>query len=107
MLIHTHSHKTVLKYVNYGMGLCAACRKQCAVCGWPAFKFMQCAALCGRAHNYVRQSSSVRGSVRGNVRLSGSVCGSVVRLSSSAAVCGSPPVSIFLNKFKTYSHNIV
>jgi hypothetical protein len=45
--------------------------------------------------------------VRGNVHLSGSVRDNVrgsVRLSSRAAVCGSPAVSMFSNKFKTYSY---
>jgi hypothetical protein len=73
---------------------CVVCCVLCAVCGvrCAAFKLMQCAAVCGRArYCCVRQSKSVRGSVRGSVRLS-----------SSAAVCGSPAVSIFSNKFKIY-----
>jgi hypothetical protein len=48
----------------------------------------------------------VRGSVHGGMRLSGSARGSV-RLSSGAATCGRPAVSVFSNKFKTYSYKSV
>jgi hypothetical protein len=87
-----HSYKTVLNHVNYGVRLCAACSMRCVVCGCPAFEFMQCAAVCGRAHGCVWECSSVRGSVRGSMRLSGSAHSSV-HLFSGAAVCGSPAVS--------------
>jgi hypothetical protein len=80
---------------------CAACGVRCV-----AFEFMQCAAVCGRTHSCVRQCGSVHGSLRGSVRLSGSARGSV-RLSSGPAVCSSPAVSIFPNKFKTYSYKFV
>jgi hypothetical protein len=65
---------------------CAVCGVRCAVCGRPAFKFMQCAAVCGRAHSCVQQCGSVRGSVRG------SVCGNFSCLAVRAAVCGCPAV---------------
>ena len=106
--MHIHSHNIIIIHVNYGVRLCAVCGVRCAVCGMcavcgcPAFEFMQCAAVCGRAHGCVWQC----GSVRGSVRLSGSARGSV-RLSSGAAVCGSPAVCIFSNKFKTYSYKFV
>jgi hypothetical protein len=86
-----------LNHFNYGVRLCAVCSMRWAVCGCPEFKFMQCAAVCGKPHGCVQQCSSVRGSVR----LSGSVRSSVW-LSSGVAVCGSPAVSIFSNKFKIY-----
>jgi hypothetical protein len=72
---------------------------RCAVCGCPAFEFMQYAAVCGKVQGCVRQCSSVRGSVRSNVRLSGSA-GSSVWLSSGATVCGSPAVSTFFKQIQ-------
>jgi hypothetical protein len=85
------------------------CGVQHAVCGvrCVAFKFVQCAAVCSsvryRAHGSGWQCGSVCGSVRGSVQVPGSARGSV-QLSSGAAVCGSPAVCIFSNKFKIHSY---
>jgi hypothetical protein len=49
------SHKIVLNYVNCGVRLCVGCSMWCEVCGCPAFEFMLCAAVCGKAHDCVRQ----------------------------------------------------
>jgi hypothetical protein len=87
--MHTHSHNIILVHINCGVQMCGV---QYAVCGCAAFEFMRCAAVCGRAHSYVWQCGSVRGSVR---------------LSSGAAVCYSPFVSIFSHKFKTDSFEFV
>jgi len=77
-IIYYISIKIVLIHINCGVRLCAVCSIRYAMCGCPAFEFMECAAVCGRAHSFVRQC----GSVRGSVRLSG----------VHAAVCGCPAV---------------
>jgi hypothetical protein len=69
----------------------AVCEVRCAVCctlihAVPAV----CTAVCGNVH------CSASGSARDSVRLS-----------SGAAVCGSPAVSIFSNKFEQYLFKFV
>jgi hypothetical protein len=78
------------------------CSVQYAVCGCPAFEFMQCAVVCNGAHGCVQQC----GSVCGSVRLLGSARSSV-QLSSGVAVCHSPAVCMFSNKFETYLYKFV
>ena len=64
-----------------------------------------CVRQCAAERTAVSGSAAVCGSVGGSVRLSGSARGSV-RLSSGAAVCSSPAVCIFSNKFKTYLYKL-
>jgi hypothetical protein len=84
------------------MRLCAVCDYvRCTVCSILIHAVCGTVAVCGSARSCVRLS----GSVCGSVRLSGSARGSV-RLPGSAAVCGSPGVCIFSNKFKIYPYEL-
>jgi hypothetical protein len=77
---------------------CAVGRVQCAAVRHSnSCNVLQCAAKL----TAVFCSAAVCAAVCGSVWLSGSAHGSV-RLSSGAAVFGSPAVSMFSNKFKTY-----
>ena len=89
---------------------CAACSVRCA-----AVEYSCSLRHCATERTTV-YGISVCGSMRGSVWLPGSACGSVrllgsarssVQLSSGVAVCHSPAVCMFSNKFETYLYKFV
>jgi hypothetical protein len=82
---------TAVRHSNACSDVLQCAAKRTAVSGSTAVCAVVCAVVCGCPAVCVWQCAAVQ------------QCGNV-RLSSGAAVCGSLAVSIFSNKFKTYSH---